>query len=178
MRLDLSLIRGAGERVERDWPADAFAAWNEDFRVVDGLHFVADGSKDQNRYLLSGRATTRLALDCSRCLEPFVMPVEVTFSLRYLPRADNEGEGEIEVAEEDLDTAYHDAETIDLGDLLREQLYLALPMKPLCRPDCQGLCPSCGGNRNLSSCDCDTAWQDPRLEGLKRLLDDSGTRQS
>ena len=178
MRLDLSLVRGAGERVERDWPVDAFAAWNEDFRVVDGVQFVADVTKDKDRYQLSGRASTRIQLDCSRCLEPFVLPMEVTFALRYHPRVENEGDGEIEVAEEDLDTAFHDGETIDLGNLLREQFYLALPMKPLCRPDCQGLCPSCGGNRNVTSCDCDATWQDPRLDGLRQLLDDSGPRQS
>ena len=71
----------------------------------------------------------------------------------------------------------------ELGDLLfqvvfhaqmaREQSYLAIPMKPLCRPDCQGLCPHCGTNRNVATCTCENRWEDPRLAGLKSLLKDA-----
>ena len=59
---------------------------------------------------------------------------------------------------------------VDLGEMLREQFYLALPMQPLCRPDCQGLCPVCGVDRNLERCECQTEWVDPRLSGLKALV--------
>jgi ABC-2 type transport system ATP-binding protein len=52
-----------------------------------------------------------------------------------------------------------------------EQFYLALPMKPLCREGCLGLCPQCGADRNTTSCDCQPSWQDPRFAGLKRLVD-------
>ena len=52
---------------------------------------------------------------------------------------------------------------------MREQFYLALPMKPLCRDACKGLCPHCGTNLNASSCDCAPAWQDPRLAALREL---------
>jgi uncharacterized protein len=54
---------------------------------------------------------------------------------------------------------------------MREQFYLALPMKPLCRPDCQGLCPVCGKNRNVETCACQSEWVDPRMEALRRLRD-------
>ena len=50
---------------------------------------------------------------------------------------------------------------------MREQFYLALPMKPLCREDCRGLCPVCGINRNRETCSCQATWVDPRLEALK-----------
>ena len=64
------------------------------------------------------------------------------------PRQAPAGSGEVEVAEEDIDTAYYQDGEIDLGELIHEQLYLMLPMKPLCQDDCQGLCPMCGANRN------------------------------
>jgi uncharacterized protein len=54
---------------------------------------------------------------------------------------------------------------------MREQFFLTLPMKPLCRPDCQGLCPVCGKNRNREQCDCKAEWVDPRLAELRKLLD-------
>jgi uncharacterized protein len=53
--------------------------------------------------------------------------------------------------------------------MLREQFYLALPMKPLCRDECRGLCPSCGTNRNTGACTCAPVWEDPRLAPLKEL---------
>jgi uncharacterized protein len=58
--------------------------------------------------------------------------------------------------------------------MLREQFYLAIPMRPLCREDCKGLCPHCGTNWNTGTCACDVRWQDPRLAGLQSLLDHAG----
>ena len=66
-------------------------------------------------------------------------------------------------------TFYRD-EQIDLNELLREQFYLALPMKPLCSEGCKGICPQCGTNRNAANCDCSPQWEDPRMAGLKTLL--------
>ena len=110
-----------------------------------------------------------LELVCSRCLETYGLPLTVTFDVMYLPQRDNVGEGEIEVGEEDLGTAYYRDETIDLGGLMREQFYLALPMKPLCSETCRGLCPACGANLNESACGCTPRWVDPRLGALRAL---------
>ena len=71
--------------------------------------------------------------------------------------------------EEDVGVSFYRDDVIDLGDVIREQFYLALPMKPLCREDCKGLCPVCGVNRNREACSCDTTWVDPRMEPLRRL---------
>jgi uncharacterized protein len=79
-------------------------------------------------------------------------------------------EEEVELQEEDLNTAYYRDHVLDLGEMLREQFYLALPMRPLCRPDCQGLCPQCGADRNVEACQCQTEWVDPRLSVLKALV--------
>ena len=92
-----------------------------------------------------------------------------SFDLRYQPARANTGEGEREIEEDDLTTAFYDNDEIDLGQLMREQFYLALPMKPLCRDDCNGLCPKCGTNLNPRPCDCKREWEDPRLAALKAL---------
>jgi uncharacterized protein len=60
----------------------------------------------------------------------------------------------------------------NLVELVAEQIYLALPLKPVCRADCKGLCPHCGANRNEASCGCQADWIDPRLAPLQRLRDD------
>ena len=98
------------------------------------------------------------------------MPVDAAFDLRFLPAAEMAEDGEREVQDEDLDTSYYRDDQIDLNELLREQFYLALPMKPLCRDDCKGLCPQCGTNWNTGTCTCTTEWEDPRLAALKGLM--------
>ena len=135
-----------------------------------------DVHKDGDVYRVTGRVDTRLELECSRCLESFEIPVESTFELRYVPQDQNTGEGEREIDEDDLTTAYYRDQTIDLGALMAEQFQLALPMKPLCSEDCKGLCPECGGNLNKTTCDCTPKWEDPRLSALKGLLDASRGR--
>ena len=66
--------------------------------------------------------------------------------------------------------SYYRDDQIDLNELVREQFYLALPMKPLCREDCRGLCPQCGVNWNTGTCECGSGWEDPRLAPLKGLI--------
>jgi uncharacterized protein len=77
---------------------------------------------------------------------------------------------EIEVEDDDVSLTFYRDEQIDLNELLREQFYLALPMKPLCFVGCKGICPQCGTNRNTAPCDCSPQWEDPRMAGLKTLL--------
>ena len=78
-------------------------------------------------------------------------------------------EGEHEVKDDDLNVSFYKDDQIDLGEVMREQFYLALPMKPLCREDCRGLCPVCGVNRNRESCTCQAEWVDPRMDALRRF---------
>jgi uncharacterized protein len=96
--------------------------------------------------------------------------VDSAFDLLYLPATANLGEGEREVAAEDLGVAFYEGNVIDLAHLVREQLYLAMPMKALCHPDCAGLCPQCGANLNITTCGCEHRWVDPRLAALGQLL--------
>jgi uncharacterized protein len=136
--------------------------------------------KDDDLYQLTGRIRASLELACSRCLEPFPFAVDLPFDLRYLPQhmnvggsgeaedEDEDGEAE-EVGGDDLSTAFYRDDQIDLSQLVREQLYLALPMKPLHSEDCKGLCPNCGANLNETTCGCQIEWEDPRLAPLKAL---------
>ena len=127
---------------------------------------------DDREVWVHGRLAATMPQTCSRCLEPFEIPVDSAFELRYVPEvAGAAGSEEREVAEDDLTTAYYKNETLDLGELMHEQFVLALPMKPLCSETCKGLCPGCGTNLNKGTCDCKPSWNDPRLVALQGLLD-------
>ena len=169
MKLDLGNIRKPQTRVDRTLaPAEVEMA-DDAYRVVAPVSLGFDIYKDKEAFRLVGAVRTELELPCSRCLEPFRLPVDVEFDLRYVPQPDASPDEESEVAEEDLETSFYRNDEIDLKELLREQFYLALPMKPLCRDGCKGLCPQCGTNLNTSTCDCSPVWEDPRLAALKGL---------
>ena len=179
MLLDLSRIRAPRERFEQVYPAEALAVDPEDFRVAAPVSLAFDLFKDSSQFRLVGRTQTTLELLCSRCLEPMTVAVDAPFDLRYQPQTSNTGPGknaglvkkdaEREIEEDDLATAFYENDQIDLGQLMREQLYLAVPMKPLCDDACRGLCPVCGTNLNRGTCTCRHDWDDPRLAPLKEL---------
>jgi len=167
--LNVKTIRSARERFDRVYEADQLGPEGDGFRLAAPIRLGFDIYKDNDLFRLVGDTHTSVELECGRCLEPFLRAVDSTFDLRYQPHARNAGEGEREVEEDDLTTAFYENDAIDLGQLMREQVYLSLPMKPLCRDDCRGLCPVCGTNLNLSVCHCAREWDDPRFAALKAL---------
>ena len=169
MLLDLSRMRGTRDRFERSYLPSAFVTSEQDFTVAQPVTLAFDVFKNNREIRLVGRVSTALQLLCSRCLEPFTFAVDLPFDLLYLPHSENRGEGEVEIEDDDLGTAFYRDDVIDLGQLMKEQFYLTLPMKPLCREACRGLCPHCGTNLNESSCNCEATWVDPRLEVLRSL---------
>ena len=173
MLLDLREVRGSEDRVDRSYPASAFTTHPADeYTVADAVALALRVRKDGNKYRVVGQVRGRLRFSCCRCLEPFEVQSDIAVDLLYLPQSTNQGEGESEVSYDDLSTAFYRDEQIDLGQMVREQLELALPMKPLCRGDCLGLCPVCGTNLNRERCTCDTRWSDPRLAVLESLRPD------
>jgi uncharacterized protein len=169
MKLDLGKIRQALTRFERTYEPSEVEMADDAYGIVAPVQLGFDLQKDHDKFRLAGNVRTELEVPCSRCLEPYRFPVDVTFDQRYLPQPEAAALEEREVAEEDLETSFYRDDQIDLNELMREQFYLALPMKPLCRDDCKGLCSQCGTNLNTGTCNCGPAWEDPRLAALKEL---------
>jgi uncharacterized protein len=179
--LDLAKIRTSQYRFEQVYAPGDVPADGEAFTVVDPVTLAFDVFKDGRRFTLVGRVATTLRLTCSRCLEGFMLPVDSSFDLAYVPRVSPDGSRSdvaagtdgSELGEDDLGTAYYDEDVIDLGQLVQEQFYLALPMKPLCGETCRGLCSQCGANLNRGECGCAPSWVDPRFAALGALRKDS-----
>jgi uncharacterized protein len=174
MQLDLTRYRRPVNDFARTFEPGEVAGEGDAYRIVAPVELAFEIHKDKDMFRLVGNVSTELELTCSRCLEPFRLPVSAPFDLRYLPAAAaTSEEPDREVEDEDLETSYYENDAIDLNELLREQFYLSLPMKPLCREDCRGLCAQCGTNQNTSSCQCTPVWEDPRLAALKALRKES-----
>lgn len=101
-----------------------------------------------------GRIAAEAGAGCARCTAPVKLAVEQDFDLIYRPVSAIAREEEIEIPRDELDVGFYTGEGINLADVVKEQVILALPMKVLCRPDCRGLCPSCGANLNTGACRC------------------------
>ncbi len=173
MQLDLTRYRQPLGHFSRTFQPEEVAEPGDAYRIVAPVTLSFEIHKDKDRFRLVGTVVTELELPCSRCLEAFRFPVNSTFDLRYHPASEMSRDEEREVEEDDLGTSYYRDDQIDLNELLREQFYLVLPMKPLCEEACKGLCPQCGTNLNTGSCSCDADWEDPRLAPLRQLKKES-----
>lgn len=117
--------------------------------------------------LVRGRLAATVPQLCSRCLDTFRATVNADVDVRLVPRPATAES--VELASEDLDVDFYTDDQLDLSAVIETETTLALPMKPLCREDCRGLCPVCGGNRNSAPCACRERPADPRLAVLGRL---------
>jgi uncharacterized metal-binding protein YceD (DUF177 family) len=123
---------------------------------------------------LSGRLEGALRLRCCRCLEPFDQACANDIRLTLLSEAPAVEDPDHHV--DTSETGFFEIEgaKLDLDALAAEQVYLNLPLKPLCAPSCAGLCPTCGINRNRLECDCREETLDPRLQNLQQIRDKMG----
>lgn len=124
--------------------------------------------------LVTGKLRTRLRMPCRRCLEPSDVEVELDLEEEFYPVARIANAPVDDVPDEEYDEALliDEHHMLDLREVLRQGLWLSAPSQVLCRPACAGLCPTCGGNRNLDECHCEEAILDPRWVTLQALLSD------
>jgi uncharacterized protein len=122
--------------------------------------------KDGEAVLVRGVLVASVPQHCGRCLEPYAVTVRPEVDARFVPGPQRRGE-EVELGADDLETDVYDHGVVDLTALLETETTLLLPMKPLCRETCRGLCPICGGNKNVSDCHCEVSVDDPRWAPLK-----------
>lgn len=122
--------------------------------------------------LAQGEVTTRMELQCSRCLRNFPKDMDMNINVVYHPVEELSGEEKHEVREDELDTGFYKDDELDIQDLVMEQILLNIPMKPLCSESCRGICPKCGADMNVNPCRCEQKETDPRLAVLKKLLEE------
>jgi uncharacterized protein len=122
--------------------------------------------------LVTGMLRTRLRVECRRCLEPFAADAQIDLEEEFLPvvRIGSAPVDDVPPEERDDSLLIDGDHILDLSEVVRQGLWLTLPSERICRPDCAGLCPRCGGNRNLGECQCDAEPIDPRWAALQMLL--------
>jgi uncharacterized protein len=122
-----------------------------------------------NEVFVNGHVETRAQVECDRCLQLIQTPVNTDFALEYIPGSEYESGGAAELTEAEMSVSVFDGEAIDVDEIVKEQILLAVPTRMLCREDCKGICPECGADRNKGDCNCATNDIDPRWAALKDL---------
>jgi uncharacterized protein len=116
-----------------------------------------------------GAFNRRIESTCSRCLKDFLLPMEHEFDIVLSPKPLEVSASTEELRPEDLGLSYYSGDEINLEPLVREQMLLALPTRPLCSEDCRGLCGGCGVDLNSEDCRCSRASEDPRMAIFRTL---------
>jgi uncharacterized protein len=123
---------------------------------------------------VNGTVEATASLECSRCLKRFIFPVkETSMDFDLVPEGSRTMPAEHELGRSELDTEFYQGEEIGPKEFIREQLLLAIPMVPLHSPDCKGLCPVCGGDRNERDCGCRIGTMEGVMhpfEALKKII--------
>ncbi len=122
-----------------------------------------------NEVFVNGHVDTRAQVECDRCLKPIELPVNSDFELEYITGSEYESSGAAELTEAEMSVSVFDGAAIDVDEIVKEQILLAVPTRMLCREDCKGICPQCGVDRNTGECNCVTEDIDPRWAALKNL---------
>jgi uncharacterized protein len=135
---------------------------------ISPVRFAGEVSRIEAGFSLEGQISYRGRLECSRCLAAYPFEEDEHFSLLLYKRAPAKS-GEVALEKSDLDAYFYEEPSISVTPIVEERIQLAVPMKPLCSPECRGLCVRCGADLNSGPCGCPTEIMDPRWEALKAL---------
>ena len=116
---------------------------------------------------VDGHIDTQVKVECDRCLKPVELPVSADFALEYITGSDYESSSAAALSEEEMSVSVFDGQSIDVDEIVNEQILLAVPARTLCREDCKGICPECGIDLNTGQCNCASQDVDPRWAALK-----------
>lgn len=173
MIIDLKMIpqgsvKNFDIRCERNW-------WipDKNNNLISGietpLNVRIDIYRSGSRYVLEGHLEGVLQVNCDRCLTPYAKELRFDFNVYLTPPSKDVDKAEIELLEEDMEVVFIHDEEIDLDEIIREQIYLALPIKNICDNNCLGLCLKCGCNLNREQCGCEPEKGHPGLSVLKNI---------
>lgn len=160
MKLKIQDIPEEGLNLQATAPKDQWFGtllklYGEDYPPENKGKLALGVSKTCDNVFISGQVEVDLSPTCDRCLETFTKSVTTPIRLHVTPAPTGETHADEEdELDEDEDFAFYRHGEIDLGHLLRETLSLEIPLRDLCREDCQGLCPRCGKNLNSEKCVC------------------------
>jgi uncharacterized protein len=170
MRIEVEKLPETGEPFAHTYEEGALSLDESRAHLRGPTTIEGRAGRKGDEIVLKGQMRAEVELLCDRCLRPVAAPLEVEFEESFVSSAADDPLGEEkELGREDLHIAFYEGDAIDIDELVREQILLALPTRFVCREDCKGLCPTCGADLNEESCNCPQGESDPRWAALEKL---------
>ena len=169
MQIELANLEGGKGEFSATYETRQLELEDERVRLATPLAVNGRIKRSGAEVIVSGNITGKLFINCDRCLKPLETPLNNQFELDYVSGSDYEALPDTELTEEQMLISVFDGVAIDVDEIVKEQVLLAVPARILCSDDCKGICPNCGLDRNATDCDCETSTSDPRWDALKSL---------
>ena len=173
LQISIKSIPETGKELSLDLGQEWFDRWREedpDLEFSQGaMRGTVSLAKHGRDILVRGHLQGQLGLACGRCLESFAAPLEGAFDLLLVPAPQGAAPEEEELSAAQLDLDFYSGETVDLEAIIREQIILMVPLKPLCQENCRGLCLICGANLTRETCSCQAEKSASPFAGLAKL---------
>ena len=170
MRIEIERLDERGEAFAHRYAKGELSLDEETALLAGEASVEGRATRKGDEVRLRGALAAEVEVYCDRCAAAIVAPLAVEFDTSFLPAEVEKAVVEnVELQAGDLDRSVYEDGAVDLDDLVREQILLALPTRNLCREDCKGLCPTCGANLNAGACDCAGGEIDPRWAALADL---------
>ena len=170
MRIEVENLTAAATPFEHTYGAAEVDLDEEAASVVSDVNVRGGATRKGEQVRLRGEIQTEVELLCDRCAAAEHRALAVEFDTSFIPQEVEAVKAEnVELQAEDLVLSAYEGGAVDLDDLVREQILLALPSRHLCREDCKGLCEKCGADLNAGECSCERGEVDPRWAALADL---------
>ena len=169
MRVELAKLDNNVGNFAHEYAAGEFVLDDDRVAVAGAPRVSARISRTEHKVVVVGEFAAIAEVECDRCLQPVELPISSDFRLEYVTAETYMSSETVELAQGDLALSIFDGQVIDVDDIVREQLLLAIPTHAICQENCKGFCPVCGADRNVTDCNCDATEIDPRWSGLKDL---------
>jgi uncharacterized protein len=169
MRIELENLEGGKGDFAHVYQPDELNPVDERIRLTEPATVRGKVRLSGNEVFVNGHIDTRAQVECDRCLQQIELPVSADFVLEYITGSDYASSNMAELTEDAMAVSVFDGQAIDVDEIVKEQIVLAVPTRVLCREDCKGICPECGIDKNTGECQCVTDDIDPRWAALKNL---------
>lgn len=157
---DLLSKKNRKKEISLSFELEPFEFEGEEIRAIENVNVEGIVTAEKGVILIEASVKTKLNLNCSRCLDTFIYPIDIDIEERFTNNPDFEDEG----------IMFVDGDTINIAEVIENCIISTLPIKRLCKKDCKGLCPECGINKNIESCNCVDYDVDIRLAKLRELF--------
>jgi uncharacterized protein len=175
MRIEVENLTAAGKPFAHTYRPEEIELEDDGARLTADATVEGVASRKREEVRLRGEIRTEVELLCDRCLAPAHAPLAVEFDTSFIPLEVEVGKAEnVELQAEDLKLAAYEGDAVDLDELVREQILLAIPSHRLCGEGCKGLCPKCSADLNAGQCSCEQGEVDPRWSALAALKEKKG----